>query len=369
MKTSSIRSFLGGIPNFMSQGIAKVLLSILAAGSLAVTVHAQTSNNVYAVEFNMGDNLFGTVDPLTGNFTAITSLGSTLYNDIAYCPTDGTLYGIQNETELVTFDPTTGAVTPVAQVNIPGLESIAFSTNGVLYATGQNSLYTINPATGDSTFIGSFGSPYGLNLAQNIRFDDDGNLYLSNTDPNNTDIYQVSTVDGSATFVGQAAGYGDLILENGSQYMYGVSIPSIGNGATPQPELLAFDRSSFVDGGTNADGSIHDITVIQVGCGPGFMTNFNFSGSVPEPLPVYAPMLSITSQSDGSVQVTATATIAVPTNSIQTNVLQVLNGNEWSNNNGWSNISTNAATNGVCQFVDSDATNYPMRFYRVMVKQ
>jgi hypothetical protein len=106
-----------------------------------------------------------------------------------------------------------------------------------------------------------------------------------------------------------------------------------------------------------------------VGCGPGFMTNFNFSGPVPEPLPVYAPMLSITSQSDGSVQVTATATIAVPTNSIQTNVLQVLNGNEWSNNNGWSNISTNAATNGVCQFVDSDATNYPMRFYRVMVKQ
>jgi len=336
-----------------------MLLGMLAAGSLAVTARAQ--NSVYAVEFSpSGDSQFGTVDPLTGNFTEVADLGSTMYNDIAYSPTDGTLYGIQNETELVTFDPTTGAVTPVAAVSIPGLESIAFCpSNGVLYATGNNNLYTIDTTTGDSTFIGSFGSPYGLNQAQNIRFDDDGNLYLSNTDPNNTDIYQVSTIDGSATFVGQAVGFGDLVLENGSQYMYGVSMPSIGNGATPQPELLAFDLSTFVDGGTNADGSIRDITLTEVGCGPGFLTNFNFSGSVPDPLPVYVPpTLLIASQPDASVQVTATN--GVPG---QPYVLQTLDPT-----NGWTAISStyNADTNGAYVFTDYDATNYPMRLYRVV---
>ena len=80
---------------------------------------------------------------------------------------------------------------------MPGLESIAFDpSDGVLFGAAQNGLYTIDPTTGASTFIGSFGNPYNLNLAQNIRFDSDGNLYLSNTG-DNTDIYQVNTDTGS----------------------------------------------------------------------------------------------------------------------------------------------------------------------------
>ena len=130
-------------------------------------------------------------------------------------------------------------------------------------------------------YVGSFGNPYNLNLAQNIRFDADGNLYLSNTS-GNTDIYRVNTDTGNATFVGEATGYSDLVLENGSQYMYGVSIPSI-NGAAAPPVLVSFDLSSFVDGGTNADGSIHQISVTMVGAGNQFPINFNFSGNVPRP--------------------------------------------------------------------------------------
>jgi hypothetical protein len=121
---------------------------------------------------------------------------------------------------------------------VPGLESIAFNPNsGVLFGAAQNGLYTIDPTTGEaSSFVGSFGNPYNLNLAQNIRFDSDGNLYLSNTS-GNTDIYRVNTDTGNATFVGEATGYANLILENGSQYMYGVSIPSI-NGANAHPVLV-----------------------------------------------------------------------------------------------------------------------------------
>ena len=100
---------------------------------------------------------------------------------------------------------------------------------------------------------------------------------------------------------GRSTGYSDLILENGSQYMYGVSIPSI-NGANAQPVLVSFDLSSFVNGGTNADGSIHQISVTMVGAGGDFPVNFNFSGNVPNPLPVNIPdacTVSIAATPDG----------------------------------------------------------------------
>jgi len=194
--------------------------SLLAAGTLALSARAQ-NDIVYAVEFNTGDNGFGTINLMNGDFTEIADLGSTLYNDIAYAP-DGTLYGIANNgSSLVTFDSTNGAVTTVASLNVPGLESIAFNpSDGVLFGAAQNGLYTIDPTTGTSSYIGSFGSPYNLNLAQNIRFDSDGNLYLSNTgDSTGTDIYQVNTNTGNATLVGEATGYSDLVLKKGSQYM------------------------------------------------------------------------------------------------------------------------------------------------------
>ncbi len=278
--------------------------TLLAAGSLAMSARAQ--NNVYAVEFNTGDNGFGIINLMNGDFTEISDLGSTLYNDIAYAP-DGTLYGLANNgASLVTFDPTSGAVTPVASMDVPGLESIAFDpSDGVLFGAAQNGLYTIDPTTGASTFIGSFGDPYNLNLAQNIRFDSDGNLYLSNTG-DNTDIYQVNTDTGAATFEGEVEGYSDLVLENGSQYMYGVSIPSI-NGADAAPVLVSFNLSSFVNGGTNADGSINQISVTMVGSGADFPVNFNFSGNVPNPLPVNIPdacEVSIVSQPDGTMAIT-----------------------------------------------------------------
>jgi hypothetical protein len=330
-----------------------VVGTLLAAGSLALSARAQ--NNVYAVEFNTGDNGFGTINLMTGTFTQIADLGGTLYNDIAYAP-DGSLFGIANNgSSLVAFDKTDGTVTTVASLNVPGLESIAFDpNNGVLFGAAQNGLYTIDPTSGASSFIGSFGNPYNLNLAQNIRFDSDGNLYLSNTS-GNTDIYRVNTDNGNATFVGEAAGYANLILENGSQYMYGVSIPSI-NGAAAPPVLVSFDLSSFVDGGTNADGSIHQVSVTMVGSGNQFPINFNFSGNVPNPLPANitnASTVSIVSTPEGP----AITLFGVPD---QIYVLQAS-----PDMYGWTSISTNTTdAAGLFTFVDSDAQNYTQRYYR-----
>jgi hypothetical protein len=328
--------------------------TVLAAGSLAISARAQ--NNVYAVEFNTGNNGFGIINLMNGDFTKIADLGGTLYNDIAYAP-DGSLFGIANNgSSLVAFDKTDGTVTTVASLNVPGLESIAFDpNNGTLFGAAQNGLYTIDSTTGTSSFVGSFGNPYNLNLAQNIRFDADGNLYLSNTS-GNTDIYRVNTDTGNATFVGEATGYSDLVLENGSQYMYGVSIPSI-NGAAAPPVLVSFDLSSFVNGGTNADGSIHQISVTMVGSGNQFPVNFNFSGNVPNPLPVNIPnasTVSIAVQPDGSPAITLSG------NTNETYVLQAS-----FDMHSWTSLSTNLTdANGLFTYVDTDATNYPQRFYR-----
>ena len=56
----------------------------------------------------------------------------------------------------------------------------------------------------------------------------------------------------------------------------------MGIGNNPYPELASFDLSSFVVGGTNANGSTHQITINLVGAGTNFPANFVFSGNVPQ---------------------------------------------------------------------------------------
>jgi hypothetical protein len=137
--------------------------------------------------------------------------------------------------------------------------------------------------------------------------------------------------------------------------MYGVSIPSI-NGANAQPVLVAFDLSSFVDGGTNADGSIHQISLIMVGAGNQFPLNFNFSGNVPGPLPTNitnASTVSIASTPEGP----AITLSGVPD---QNYVLQAS-----FDMHSWTSLSTNLTdANGLFTYVDSDAKDYPNRYYR-----
>ena len=260
--------------------------ALLAAVSSALPARAQ-SNLVYACEYNLTTNRFGTIDLLSGNFTKISSIGSVLINDIAYCPTNGTVYGISNTTALVMFNKTNGALTRVASFSVSGIESLAFRySDGALFGATSSRLYTINPSNGTATAVGTgYGTVSNLNTGgktgQNIRFAKDGNLYVSNTSTN-TDIYRINTTSGAATWMGEAVGYAYLMLQNASTNMYGVFI-NLGSGSSnASPVLANFDLSSFVVGGTNANGSAHQITVNIVGAGTNFPPNFNFSGNVPQ---------------------------------------------------------------------------------------
>ena len=255
--------------------------ALLAAGSLAMSARAQ-SNVVYAVEYKQSTNRVGTIDLLNGNFTRISSIGTAIINDIAYCSTNGTLYGISNSSALVTFNKTNGTITKVANLSVSGIQSLAFRpSNGALFGATQSKLYTINPANGTATSVGNYGSPTNLgSTGQNIRFARDGNLYVSNTSTN-TDIYRINTTNGAATWMGEAVGYPYLMLQNASSNMYGVFI-NLGSSSNASPKLATFDLSSFVNGGTNANGSTHQVTVTLVGAGTNFPANFNFSGNVPQ---------------------------------------------------------------------------------------
>src|SRR5208283_562632 len=255
--------------------------ALLAAGGLAMSARAQSNIVVYAAEYNQSTNRFGTINLLNGTFTKISSFGSALINDIAYCPTNGMLYGISNTTTLVTFNETNGAILNVAAFSVKGIESLAFRySDGVLFGATHTNLYRINPATGSATNVGSFGSPHNLGSTsgQNIRFAQDGNLYISNTGTN-TDIYRINTTNGAATWMGEAVGYPYLMLQNASSNMYGVYI-NLGSSTNPSPKLVTFNLNSFVNGGTNANGSTNQIIPLLVGAGTNFPANFNFSGNV-----------------------------------------------------------------------------------------
>jgi len=259
-----------------------LMLILFVAGILLTTSAWAQSNLVYAAEYNQSTNLFGTINLVSGSFTKISSFGTALINDIAYCPTNGMVYAISNSTALVTFNETNGTMTKVTNLSVSGIQSLAFRpSDGALFGASQSALYTVNLTTGKATLVGNYGSPTNLNSkGQNIRFAQDGNLYLSNTSTN-TDIYRINTTNGAATWMGEAVGYPYLMLENASSNMYSVFI-NLGSATNQTPKLVYFELTSFVAGGTNANGSTHQITVTLVGAGTNFPSNFNFSGNVPQ---------------------------------------------------------------------------------------
>jgi len=258
-----------------------LLLALLTVAKLGNTC----ADEVFAAEFNQGNNRFGTINLNTGNFTQLGSYGGTIINDIAYDP-NGSLYGIENSTTLVTFNKSDGTITPVANFNVGGIETLAFDpTNDALFAATQSSLYTLNITTAAATLIGAYGSAPGLGSSgQNIRFAADGDLYVTNTstDGTSTDLYRLNLANGNATFLGGVIGYPNLVLANAGRDMYGVSVNVSAPGGTQQT-LLTFDLGSLGDGS-----SPHNIAVTSLNGTANIPQNFNFSGSqtasvVPEP--------------------------------------------------------------------------------------
>jgi len=261
-----------------------------------------SGQQAFAMQFNQGNNSFGTINLLTGSFTQLGSAGSTLFNDIAAAP-NGSLYGIVNSTSLVTLNTNNGAVQSSVNFNVAGIESLAIAPNGMLYGATQGALYTINPVSGIATLVGTFNNSIIGNSGQNIRFGYDGMLYDTDGGVNatSTHLFQISTLNGSATLMGTVANFPGLCLENAGSQMYGVGI-QLGAASSLLQNLVGIDLNTLQPGGTNLDGSTVNIGYQLLT--DNFPNNYNFSsadlfvvpGSI---LPVPEPSVTLLSITGG----------------------------------------------------------------------
>jgi len=95
--------------------------------------------------------------------------------DIAFAPKGDKLYGV-SFTTLVGIDALTGATTSIGDIGYDGVNALAFSNTGVLYAaTLYGDFLRLNTTTGQGTWIGSYGS--GMSSTGDMVFLSNDTLY------------------------------------------------------------------------------------------------------------------------------------------------------------------------------------------------
>ena len=151
---------------------------------------------------------FGTIDLNTGVFTFLGNSGQSL---AGMAVDNGMLYGSSYHTtgDLFTINPANGSLTSIGTSNLD-YDDFGSTTSG-LYAVGTDAnLYSINANTGAPTLIGptglSFGSWRSLSTNSSTLYFADG-----------ADLYTLSTSTGAATLVGNMGGpeIGAMVMEGG----------------------------------------------------------------------------------------------------------------------------------------------------------
>ncbi len=128
----------------------------------------------------------GTTDPGSGAFTSIGAsqpLAGHVWTGLAVDPMLGTIYATSSDEDatstLYTLDPATGAATVVGSTGAaPLLVAIAMNCAGELYGHDviEDALYALDPASGAATLVGPTG--VDSNFAQGMDFDNgSGILY------------------------------------------------------------------------------------------------------------------------------------------------------------------------------------------------
>ena len=136
--------------------------------------------------------VFGTIDLNTGVFS---SLGTTAIGGPAMALSGmadlGTLYGAHegtNNNAIYTINPANGALTRVGTTGISGFSfgDLGSTTTGLYVVNSSANLYSINPTTGAATLIGSLDIGVGgytslSTNASSLDFAAGNNLYTLNT--------------------------------------------------------------------------------------------------------------------------------------------------------------------------------------------
>jgi hypothetical protein len=207
----------------LARGIACSIAGGLCLG-LVVSSAARADTIAY-MSANAGGNaqfevVFGTIDLNTGMFSLLgpTAIGGNLLAQeplSGMAETNGTLYGASEGTndngQLYTINPANGTLTRVGTTGI-SYDDFGSTPTGLYAVDSFGTLYSINPANGAATLIGStgiglFGARSLSTNANSLYFADGGSLYT------------LDTSTGAATLIGPSgASLTALLQENGTLY-------------------------------------------------------------------------------------------------------------------------------------------------------
>jgi hypothetical protein len=175
--------------NYFSALTAILCVCALFAPIAGAAVVPGNTLPLYMVHHN--DNNIDTLDPLTGQ--ALTTVAITLAGEpvtggfwgLDQQPVTETLFAIWKRTELVTINPTTGAMVDIGPTghNVGGITFATIGSAHTLYMVTGNSdetnpdtLFTLNTSTGAATLVLAFAA--GNNMGETIAFNPfDGMLY------------------------------------------------------------------------------------------------------------------------------------------------------------------------------------------------
>lgn len=164
-------------------------------------------NQLYGVsEANYGEGSFWNVTTPPGTQIGLTGAREGTEAGADYNTVDGKYYNVQaddqavgpNKSWLYSIDVATGVSTFIGADPIY-VDGLAINNDGVAYASDfrlTDSLYTVNLATGALTLVGPFGIG-DVTFDSGLGFDPAGNLWGLTE---NGDIYSINTATGAATY-------------------------------------------------------------------------------------------------------------------------------------------------------------------------
>ena len=148
------------------EGEGGILFSLFRDGSNPHLVTMINGDADRGLAYNTNDGLlygtdnqsFGTIDPQTGLFSALTS-PSTEPECLAADPNNNLIFGVDGGESLISYDIGTDSwsTVGVTSVNDGGKGGLAFDpiTNILYFINRDGELFTIDPTNADTTFIGT----------------------------------------------------------------------------------------------------------------------------------------------------------------------------------------------------------------------
>ncbi len=191
--------------NRLLLGIAVALLAAVPA--FGGIIHATGS-----------DGSLYTVDPATGALARVGAVGANTTQMLDIAQLGGNMFGVTFASTFFSINPANGEGTQIGSLGA-FVNALEFGSGGTLYGAGGNKFFTIDTATGAATQVGQEGA-YGS--AGDLAFLN-GTLFLSgSTRTVATDqLYKVNPATGAATALPNAIGFPlvfGLTVDNGVLY-------------------------------------------------------------------------------------------------------------------------------------------------------